>query len=254
MKKILLLATMLLTACTASYENLDVEKFGKTISDGNVKILDVRTPDEYAQGHIPGSILIDVESQDFVQEVLSRFSTETPLALYCKTGIRSRTASEMLCREGYKVYNLETGIKGWMESGKQITQNDMKTICEFIKSCGHYFIATMDGDQPRVRPFGTINIFDGKLYIQTGHKKRIAQQLKANGKAELCAFNGQKWVRVSGTLIEDTRVEAKKSMLDAYPELRSMYDENDENTAVYYFENGTAYFSSFTEPEETINF
>lgn len=134
------------------------------------------------------------------------------------------------------------------------TQKSMEKVYQFIKSCKTYYIATVDGDQPRVRPFGTVNIFDGKLYIQTGKKKRIARQLAANPKAELCAFNGQSWVRLSGELVADERVEAKKSMLDAYPELRSMYDENDGNTAVYYFKNAIAYFSSFSGGDEEVRF
>lgn len=130
----------------------------------------------------------------------------------------------------------------------------MQKVNDFIKECGHYFIATVDVDQPRVRPFGTINIFDGKLYIQTGHKKDVAKQIEANGKVELCCFNGSTWLRLSGTLAEDGRIEAKKAMLDAYPELRSMYDENDGNTAVYYFTGAKARFCSFTSPEEVIEF
>ena len=130
----------------------------------------------------------------------------------------------------------------------------MNEVYEFIKACQTYYIATMDGDQPRVRPFGTINVYDGKLYIQTSKKKRIAAQLAANPKAELCCFDGNRWIRVCGELIADERVEAKKSMLDSYPSLRGMYDENDGNTAVYYFHNATAYLSSFTEPERVIEF
>lgn len=133
------------------------------------------------------------------------------------------------------------------------TQNMQKTY-EFIKACGTYYISTVEGDQPRVRPFGTINIFDGRLYIQTGLVKNVAKQIAANPKVELCCFNGSEWLRLSGTLVEDTRIEAKKSMLDAYPSLRSMYDENDGNTAVFYFEDATARFCSFTSPEEDVTF
>ena len=125
---------------------------------------------------------------------------------------------------------------------------------DFIKSCGVYYLATMDGDQPRVRPFGTINLFEGKLYIQTGHRKDVARQIGANPKVELCCFKGREWLRLSGTLVEDDRIEAKKAMLDAYPDLRRMYDENDENTAVYFFKDATARFCSFTKPEETVTF
>lgn len=130
----------------------------------------------------------------------------------------------------------------------------MQKVCEFLKTAGVYYLATVENDQPRVRPFGTANIFDGKLYIQTGKVKPVSQQLAVNPKAEICAFHNGTWVRVCGELVEDDRVEAKKSMLDAYPNLRSMYDENDANTQVLYFRNATAVFSSFTAPDETVTF
>ena len=123
----------------------------------------------------------------------------------------------------------------------------MQQIYDFLKSCGTYFIATVEDDQPRVRPFGTINIFEDKLYIQSGHIKPFAKQVEANPKTEICAFNGNEWIRISATLVEDTRIEPKKAMLDAYPNLRAMYDENDANTAVYYLKEGVATISSFTK-------
>lgn len=130
----------------------------------------------------------------------------------------------------------------------------MEKVCEFLKSANVYYLATVEGDQPRVRPFGTANIFEGKLYIQTGKVKPVSKQIVANPKAEICAFKDGKWLRVAGELVEDDRVEAKKSMLDAYPNLRGMYDENDENTQVLYFKNAVATFSSFTEAPETVEF
>lgn len=130
----------------------------------------------------------------------------------------------------------------------------MNEIYEFLKAAGTYYLATLEGDQPRVRPFGTVELFEGKLYIQTGKVKPVSRQLHANPKAELCAFRDGKWLRVSGELIPDERVEAKKHMLDAYPSLRAMYDENDGNTEVLYFAHGTAVFSSFTEAPRTIEF
>ncbi|HIT36370.1 MAG TPA: pyridoxamine 5'-phosphate oxidase family protein [Candidatus Faecousia intestinavium] len=130
----------------------------------------------------------------------------------------------------------------------------MERVCEFLKKAGVYYLATVEGDQPRVRPFGTAHIFEGKLYIQTGKSKPVSRQLAANPKAEICAFHEGKWVRIAGELVEDDRVEAKKSMLDAYPNLRDRYDENDSNTQVLYFRNATATFSSFTSEPETITF
>ena len=130
----------------------------------------------------------------------------------------------------------------------------IERVCKFLKEAQTYYLATVEGDQPRVRPFGTANIFEGKLYIQTGKVKPTSRQLLANPKAEICAFHNGVWVRVAGELIEDDRVEARKSMLDAYPNLRKMYDENDGNTQVFYFRNAEAIFSSFTTAPEVVEF
>ena len=130
----------------------------------------------------------------------------------------------------------------------------MEEVLSFLKSCGVYYLATVDQDKPKVRPFGTAEIFEGHLYIQTGKKKDVYKQIEKNSNVELCAFNDGKWIRISGKLIPDDRVEAKKYMLDKNPSLRGMYDENDDNTIVLYFESGTAVISSFTEPPKTINF
>lgn len=130
----------------------------------------------------------------------------------------------------------------------------MERVCSFIKEAQTYYLATVDGDQPRVRPFGTINIFEGRLYIQTGRVKDVAKQLAANPKAEICAFKDGVWLRVAGELVDDDRVEPKKAMLDAYPDLRRMYDPEDGNTEVLYFKNAKATFSSFTAAPETVKF
>ena len=121
----------------------------------------------------------------------------------------------------------------------------MKRVYDFLKKAEVYYLATVEGDQPRVRPFGTVNEFEGKLYIQTGKIKPTSHQLMANPKAEICAFCEGAWIRVSCELVEDDRYEARKSMLDAYPNLRSMYDEDDGNTQVLYFKDATATFASF---------
>lgn len=130
----------------------------------------------------------------------------------------------------------------------------MERVCEFLKQAGVYYLATVEGDQPRVRPFGTAHIFEGKLYIQTGKVKPVSRQLGENPRAEICAFHNGTWIRIAGELVEDDRVEAKKSMLDAYPNLRGMYNENDGNTQVLYFRNAEATFSSFTAAPETVKF
>ena len=130
----------------------------------------------------------------------------------------------------------------------------MQRVCDFLTEAGVYYLATVEGDQPRVRPFGTAHIFEDRLYIQTGKAKACSRQLREVPKAEICAFHGGTWLRLSGELVEDDRVEAKKSMLDAYPDLRRMYDENDGNTQVLYFKNATATFCSFSAAPETVTF
>lgn len=129
----------------------------------------------------------------------------------------------------------------------------MQEVFEFLKNAGTYYLATVEGDQPRVRPFGTIEVFEGKLYIQTGKVKDVSKQIQANPKAEICAFDKGQWLRVAGTLIRDERIEAKEHMLAAYPNLQSMYSATDDNTEVLYFENATATFYSFTDAPKTIN-
>ena len=130
----------------------------------------------------------------------------------------------------------------------------MERVYNFLKEAGTYYLATVEGDQPRVRPFGTILLYEGRLYIQTGKSKKVSGQLAANPKAEICAFTDGAWIRIACELIEDDRFEAKKSMLDAYPNLRGMYDENDSNTQVFYMKNAVATFSAFGKESETIEF
>ena len=130
----------------------------------------------------------------------------------------------------------------------------MNEVYEFLKSAQTYYLATVEGDQPRVRPFGTVNIFEGKLYIQTGKVKPVSKQLQANPKAEVCAFKDGQWLRVSGELIRDDRREPKAAMLEAYPSLQGMYSADDDNTEVLYFKDATAVFSSFTSEPRTVKF
>ena len=130
----------------------------------------------------------------------------------------------------------------------------MQEVYDFLKKCGTYYIATVDGDQARVRPFGTADIFEDKLYIQTGKGKDCYNQMIANPKVEICCFAEGTWLRIAGTLVPDERVEAKKHMLDTHPSLRRMYDENDDKTAIFYFKDATATFSSFTAPPKVIKF
>ena len=130
----------------------------------------------------------------------------------------------------------------------------MERIFKFLKEAGTYYLATVDGDAARVRPFGTIDLFEGKLYIQTGKSKDVSKQIAKNPNVEICAFKDGTWLRVSGKLVSDDNREAKKHMLDDYPNLRGMYNENDDNTEVFYFDGGVATISSFTAAPKEIKF
>ena len=152
-------------------------------------------------------------------------------------------------------YNLLTepmlySSKRSVRKGEKIMERTVK----FLKEAGTYYLATIDGDQARVRPFGTVNVFDGKLYIQTGKSKDVSKQIHKNPKVEICAFKDGEWLRVAGELVEDERREAKVSMLDAYPSLQNMYSADDGNTEVFYFKDATATFSSFTHAPEVEKF
>ena len=129
---------------------------------------------------------------------------------------------------------------------------NIERVYQFLEEAGTYYLATMEGDQPRVRPFGTALLYEGKLYIQTGKIKPVSKQIKANPKVEICAFKDGQWMRLSGVLEEDDRREVKKAMLDKMPSLRAMYNEDDGNTEMLYFKSGEATFSSFVAPSEKV--
>jgi len=130
----------------------------------------------------------------------------------------------------------------------------MKQTLDFLKKAGLYYIATIDGDKPRLRPFGTINLYNGRLYIQTSSKKLVAKQIEEHPWVEISAMHDGKWIRVSAKLVLDESLTAKKSMLDAYPELRGMYNENDDKTTVYYLTEVTSTIYSFTADPITETF
>ena len=131
----------------------------------------------------------------------------------------------------------------------------MNRVYEFLKAAETYYLATVEGDQPRGRPFGTIHMFEGKLYIQTGKGKSVATQIAANPKVELCAMKGNEWIRVAVTLVLDDRTEAQESMLSDYPSLRAMYTTGTNGkTSVYYFKDATATISSFSHEPVVIQF
>jgi uncharacterized pyridoxamine 5'-phosphate oxidase family protein len=130
----------------------------------------------------------------------------------------------------------------------------MEEVCEFLKENGPYYLATMDGDQPRVRPFGTALIFENRLYIQTGKSKNVSKQISKNPRIEICCFSGDKWVRIEAVAVDDDRIEAKQAMLDARPRLKAMYSADDGNTQVLYLEKATATFYSRGGEPEVVRF
>lgn len=130
----------------------------------------------------------------------------------------------------------------------------MQRVYDFLKKAGTYYLGTMDGDQPRVRPFGTVDLFEDKIYIQTGKSKTVSKQIQNNPKIEICAMNGGEWIRVEATAVRDDRVDAKQHMLDGYPSLQAMYSATDDNTEVLYLKDATATISSFTAEPIVIKF
>ncbi len=131
---------------------------------------------------------------------------------------------------------------------------DMQSVYEFLKKCETYYLATVENDQPRVRPFGTIDLFEDKLYIQTGKIKNVSKQMAQNPKIEICAFDGNTWIRIEATVVNDDRIEAKQHMLDNYPSLQKMYKADDNNTQVLYLKDATATFYSFTQEPKVVKF
>ena len=129
----------------------------------------------------------------------------------------------------------------------------LEKVLKFLDEAETYYLATVEGDQPRVRPFGTALVYKDRLYIQTGKVKPVSHQLKANPKAEICAFKDGKWVRISGELVEDDTREVKTLMLEKMPMLRRMYNEDDGNMQMLYFKNAEVVFASFTAPPEKFN-
>ena len=130
----------------------------------------------------------------------------------------------------------------------------MNDVVKYLQECGTFYLATVEGDQPHVRPFGAVCEFEGKLYIQTVKVKDVSKQIHVNPKVEIFAFKNGEWLRVAGELVEDDRREARQSMLDAYPSLQNMYSADDGNNEVFYFKNATVTFSSFTHEPEIVKF
>ncbi|NTV89533.1 MAG: NimC/NimA family protein [Clostridiales bacterium] len=130
----------------------------------------------------------------------------------------------------------------------------MQEVYDFLKKAGIYYLATIDNDQPRIRPFGTVNVFEGKLYIQTGKVKPVSKQMMANPKIEICAMSEGKWIRIEATVVEDDRLEPKEKMLDSYPSLKDRYSSTDNNTQVLFLKDATATIESFGAASRVIKF
>ena len=141
-------------------------------------------------------------------------------------------------------------------TSQEMKEANMQEVQAFLKECNAFFIATADGDQPHVRPFGVSEIIDGRLYIMTGKVKDVYKQMAANGKFEICALkpSGSEWIRVSGTLVNDETLSVKEEFLNRNEGLKSMYKADDDNMAVLYITNGTARFFSFAGPERKVRF
>jgi uncharacterized pyridoxamine 5'-phosphate oxidase family protein len=145
---------------------------------------------------------------------------------------------------------------GSVDAQDNTRKEEVQEVCAFLKQCGVYFIATVEGDQPRVRPFGTAAVFEDRLYIQTGKRKNVAKQMAANPKIEICAYDAStgQWLRMQAIVVPDERVEAKQYMLDQYPSLKSMYSATDDNTLVLYLQSVTATFYSFAGEPRVLTF
>ena len=146
---------------------------------------------------------------------------------------------------------VKTDTIGW-----ETMQQNMQDVQAFLKECGAFFIATADGDQPRVRPFGVSEIIDGRLYIMTGKVKDVYKQMAKNGKFEICALkpSGSEWMRLSGKLVNDETIEVKEEFLNRNEGLKAMYKADDDNMAVLYITDATARFCSFSAPERRVHF
>ncbi|MDR1166648.1 MAG: pyridoxamine 5'-phosphate oxidase family protein [Deltaproteobacteria bacterium] len=131
----------------------------------------------------------------------------------------------------------------------------VQKVFDFIKSRGVYYLATTEGDQPRVRPFGTLAVFEGKIYFQTSKTKEVSKQLLANPKIEICAFmDPDTWIRVQAIAVEDDRLEAKRFILETHPELQGMYSADDDKIQVFFLKDATATLNSFSQEGWTETF
>ena len=207
----------------------------------------------FSAGEIVGdTLIIHIEKADIAYEGVYQALVNEYAKCFVTPGVRYINREEdagdeglRRSKESYHPVRLLEKYLVQIPAQPEKGDKSMQEVYEFLKKCGTYYLATVDGDQPRVRPFGTVNLFEGNLYIQTGKVKAVSREMTANPKVELCAFDGETWLRVSATAVEDDRVAARQDMLDHYPELQSMYAADDGNTQVFALTEATATFSSF---------
>lgn len=131
----------------------------------------------------------------------------------------------------------------------------MNEVFEYLRNCDTFYLATMEGDQPRLRPFGAVSSFEGKLYIITNNQKSVYRQMLANPKVEICGMVDGTWIRVAGEVKEDLRREARLAMMEANEDaLSSMYTVDDKLMTVFYFTQARAAICSFTSEPRLIDF
>ena len=141
-----------------------------------------------------------------------------------------------------------------VELEKRENAEGIDKVYYFLNDAQTYYLATVDGDKPRVRPFGTILLYEGKLYIQTGKVKDVSKQISENPFVEICAYMNGSWIRIAAELVEDDNRDVKVAMLEKMPSLKAMYSADDENTQVFWMKDATATICSFTSQPEVISF
>ena len=207
----------------------------------------------FSAGEIVGdTLIIHIEKADIAYEGVYQALVNEYAKCFVTPGVRYINREEdagdeglRRSKESYHPVRLLEKYLVQIPAQPEKGDKSMQEVYEFLKKCGTYYLATVDGDQPRVRPFGTVNLFEGNLYIQTGKVKAVSREMTANPKVELCAFDGETWLRVSAKAVEDDRVQARQDLLDHYPELQSLYTADDGNTQVFALTEATATFSSF---------
>ena len=207
----------------------------------------------FSAGEIVGdTLIIHIEKADIAYEGVYQALVNEYAKCFVTPGVRYINREEdagdeglRRSKESYHPVRLLEKYLVQIPAQPEKGDKSMQEVYEFLKKCGTYYLATVDGDQPHVRPFGTVNLFEGNLYIQTGKVKAVSREMMANPKVELCAFDGETWLRVSAKAVEDDRVQARQDLLDHYPELQSLYTADDGNTQVFALTEATATFSSF---------